>query len=312
MWLYLGVVSAFFLGMYDISRKYALRDNAVLPVLFFSTVFSALAAAAVVILSKLYPAQMIRTSFYVHSVCWGGHLHLLAKSAIISAAWVLSYSALKHLPLSIVSPISASGPVWVLIAGALLFHERPNTMQYLGFGLMMLSYYVFSVIGSKEGIAFYNNRWVIFTFLALLLGTFSAIYDKFLIQTLGYSAVTVQVWFLIYLVPFLGLALFLSRYPERGQYALFEWRWSILSIGAFLIVSDFIYFRALTDRESLIGILSTLRASYVVVSFIAGGLLFGEVRISSKAFALAGVLAGVCLILLSKTAAFVSMMSLHR
>jgi transporter family protein len=312
MWIYLGLLSALFLGMYDVSRKQALRDNAVLPVLFLSTVFSASVAAALVILSKLYPSQMIQTGLYVPAVCFTGHMHLLAKSAIISASWVLSFSALKHLPLSIISPIGASGPVWTLIAAILLFHEQPNTMQYLGFGLMVLSYYFFSVIGSREGIVFYNNKWVIFTFLSLLLGTLSALYDKFLIQTLGYSAVTVQMWFIIYLVPLLGLVSLLCWYPARWRHTPFEWRWSILCIGFFLIIADFIYFNALTDRESLIGILSALRASCVVVSFTAAGLLFREVRISSKAFALAGVLGGVCLILLSKIAPFVSLMSLHR
>jgi transporter family protein len=308
----LGLLSALFLGMYDVSRKHAVRDNAVLLVLFCSTVFATLLIVALIILSKFFPTWVIQTGLCVHSVCLAGHMHMLAKSAIVAAAWVLAYSAMKHLPLSVVSPIGASGPVLTLIAAMLLFHERPNTMQFVGFGMMVLSYYVFSIIGNKEGIVFYSNKWVIFAFLSLMLGALSAIYDKFLIQTLGYSPVTVQVWCMIYLVPMLGLVLFLSHYPLRVQHTPFEWRWSILYIGVFLIIADFIYFRALADKESLIGILSTLRASCVVVSFIAAGLLFSEVRISSKAFALAGVLGGVCLILLSKTAPFVGLMSLHR
>jgi len=217
MWIYFGLLSALFLGMYDVSRKHAVENNAVLPVLFLSSVFAALVAAAIVVFSKLYPAEMVSMNLYVPALCWVGHLQLLAKSAIISAAWVLAYYALKHLPLSLASPISASGPVWTLIAAMLIFHERPNTLQYIGFGLIVLSYCVFSLIGSKEGIAFYSNKWVIFTFLATLMGAFSAIYDKFLIQTLGYSPVTVQMWFIIYLVPLLGLTLLASLYPAKAS-----------------------------------------------------------------------------------------------
>ena len=33
-WIVASLVSAFFLGCYDLSTKHAVRDNAVLPVLF--------------------------------------------------------------------------------------------------------------------------------------------------------------------------------------------------------------------------------------------------------------------------------------
>ena len=42
MWFVLGLLSAFFLGCYDISKKVSLRDNAVVPVLFSSVACSAL------------------------------------------------------------------------------------------------------------------------------------------------------------------------------------------------------------------------------------------------------------------------------
>ena len=42
MWLLLAFVSATLLGFYDTSKKAALKDNAVLPVLFLNTLFSTL------------------------------------------------------------------------------------------------------------------------------------------------------------------------------------------------------------------------------------------------------------------------------
>ena len=40
MWIWLGLVSMFFLGVYDVCKKHALRENAVLPVLFLSNLAS--------------------------------------------------------------------------------------------------------------------------------------------------------------------------------------------------------------------------------------------------------------------------------
>ena len=42
MWLLLSFVSATMLGFYDTSKKAALKDNAVLPVLLLNTMFSTL------------------------------------------------------------------------------------------------------------------------------------------------------------------------------------------------------------------------------------------------------------------------------
>ena len=300
MWIYLGIFSAIFLGMYDVSRKHALRQNAVLPVLFLSTVFAASLVLPLILLSRYLPELLSNSNFYVPPLSATGHLHIFAKAVIVSASWILGYFALKNLPISIASPIGASGLVWTLIGAVILFHEQPTVLQYLGLGLMVVSYYGFSVLGSKEGIIFYNNKWVAFILLAALLGAASAMYDKFLIQTAGFPPIVVQVWFSIYLVPVLGLVVLLSMLAGRKKYTQFAWRWSIPAIGGFLLIADFFYFKALSYHGSLIAAISTLRASGIVVSFLVGGLLFRELQLSSKAMALAGTLAGICLMLLSK------------
>ena len=300
MWVYLGIVSAIFLGMYDVSRKHALRQNAVLPVLFLSTVFGALFVLPLVLLSRLTPAAVSSHAFYVPSLPWVGHLHVLGKAMIVSLAWTLSYLALKNLPISIVSPVSAIGPVWTLLGAVIMFHEHPTALQYAGFGVMVLSYWWFSLIGGREGILFYNNRWIAFAILATMLGAASAMYDKLLIQRLAYPPMAVQAWFSLYIVPVLGAFVLFFWWPGRKRYTPFTWRWSILTIGLMLLAADFLYYRALTYQGSLIAMLSSLRCAYIVISLFVGGLLFKECRISSKLTAVAGILVGVFLILLSK------------
>jgi transporter family protein len=300
MWLYLGVFSALFLGLYDISKKHSLQKNAVLPVLLYSTISAAVLFVPVIIASALRPEYMTKIGLYIPSATLSGHLHLFIKSAIVFLAWMFSYSALKNLPISIATPIGASGPLWVLLGAIFFFHEKPTTLQYSGLITMVVSYYLFSIIGSKEGIRFHTDKWVIFMLLATLIGTCSALYDKYLIQTLGYSPLTVQAWFFVYLVVLLAPAMVISRMRQGKNIVPFVWRWSIPLIGIFLIIADFAYFRALTYQGSLIAMLSTLRCSCVVVSFLGGAILFKEMRIRHKAFALCGVLAGVILILIAK------------
>jgi len=300
MWLYLGVFSALFLGLYDISKKHSLQKNAVLPVLFYSSICATVLIVLAIILSKLSPEYMTRIGLYIPSAPLKDHLYLFIKSAIAFSAWMLSFSALKNLPISIATPIGTSGPLWTLLGAMFIFHEHPTTMQFIGLGTMLASYYLFSIIGSKEGIRFTRDKWVWFIILATLIGTCSSLYDKYLIQTRGFSPLLVQAWFFIYLVVLLIPAILISRLKQGKNYAPFVWRWSVPLIGLFLIGADFTYFKALTYQGSLVAILSTLRHSCIVVSFLGGAILFKEMRITHKAFALCGVLAGVFLILSSK------------
>ncbi len=296
MWLYLGVFSALFLGFYDISKKHSLRQNAVLPVLLYSCLTATVIFIPFIVLSYTHPNLMSARGLYIPPVTtFSGHWHLFLKSLIVYIAWILSYTALKHLPISIATPIGASAPVWTLLGAVLIFHEHPNTLQYIGLTLMIASYYLYSIIGSEEGIKFTGNKWVAFIFIATLVGTLSGLYDKHLIQTLKIHPLTVQAWFFVYLVVLFTPTMLLSRF--YGTKIPFVWRWSIPFIGIFLIVADFAYFKALTYQGSLIAMLATLRCSCVVISFLGGILLFKELRPAYKAVALTGVIAGVFLIL---------------
>jgi transporter family protein len=280
MWLYLGVISAIFLGLYDVGRKHALKDNAVLPVLFSSIVCSAIVAVATVILSRAVPDYMLKCGLFIPVESWTAHLHTFNKAVIISAAWVLSNFALKNLPISTASLANAASVVWVLAGGMILFHEHITVIQFIGFGVIVASYYCLSIIGNREKIILIKNKWILFILLATLLGAASAMYDKYLLQNLGYSPLFVQGWFLIYLVPIMGMVVAVFWYPVRQRHTAFVWRWSIPIIAMLLIFSDILYFRALNCTGSLISILSAVRSSYIAVSFLCGGFLLSELYLS--------------------------------
>ena len=53
MWLLLAFLSAALLGFYDAFKKQAIKDNAVLPVLFLNTVFSSLIFLPFILVSVL-------------------------------------------------------------------------------------------------------------------------------------------------------------------------------------------------------------------------------------------------------------------
>jgi drug/metabolite transporter (DMT)-like permease len=299
MWMWLGLISMFFLGVYDLCKKHALRDNAVLPVLFLANMVAVQLAWPLLLGSAVVPGAMASAGLLVEPMTPAGHRLLLIKSFIVSTSWVLAYFAMKHLPISIVSPIRASGPVWTMIGAVVLFHEAPGALQWAGMALVFAGYFGFSLLGREEGIHFHRSKWILFIFAATLIGTVSTLYDKWLLQRLGYTPVQVQVWYTLYLGLIFTVYFMALWWPQRTRSTPFVWRWSIPLIGSLLFIADFVYFVAVADPDALIIILSILRRCSVVVSFSAGAFLFREVNKRKKAWVLSGILIGVLLILLS-------------
>ncbi len=292
MWLSLAFLSAFLLGVYDIFKKKSLNDNAVIPVLFLNTCFCALLFLPCIVLSYAFPEQMHDSLFFVPSSTLREHFFILGKSALVLSSWLCAYFATKHLPLTITGPIKASQPILTLLGALLIFGEQLNLYQWIGVLLAITSFVLLSISGKKEGIHFKSNRWILFIVLATFTGAASGLYDKYLLSH-GFNRMTVQVWYAYYQMAMMGIILLTLWYPRRRQTTPFVWRPEIFFISLFLVCADFVYFYALSYPDSMISIVSMVRRSSVVVSFMGGALLFKEKNIRHKSFDLVLVLLGM-------------------
>jgi drug/metabolite transporter (DMT)-like permease len=292
-WIPATLLSALFLGVYELCTKHAVQDNAVVPVLFFSTMTGAAVWLALMLLHALHP-RALPASLVTSPLTVTQHLQMILKSGIVAASWMFTYFGLKHLPLSFGSPIRATAPLWTLIGAVLVLGERPSALETTGILITLASFVWLSLAGAREGIHFHRNKWVTCLVIGTLLGAISSLYDKYLLGRAGYSAQTVQAWFLIYLMLFfLPLAVgWKRRWWERNR---FQWRWSIPCIALSLLVADYLYFSALRHPDALVSIVMCLRRGSALVGFTGGLLLFGERHGLRKLPAVIGILFGISL-----------------
>ena len=289
MWLAFAFLSAALLGFYDVCKKHSLRNNAVIPILFLNTLFCSL----------IFLPLALQTPFGG----WEVQRYILLKSCIVLSSWLLGYIGIKHLPITIVGPINATRPVMVLVGALIIFGERLNLLQWLGVLLAILSFFLLSRSGKKEGIDFSHNRWILCTVGAAILGAISGLYDKYLMATdggLGLPRLTVQCWYNFYQTVMMGAMLLLLWWLKRKDGTPFKWRWSILFISIFLSLADYVYFYSLSLDGALISVVSMVRRSSVLVSFMLGALLFHEKNLRSKAIDLALVLLSMMLLWLGQ------------
>ena len=295
MWLGFALVSALFLGLYDVSKKQSLKDNAVIPVLWFNTLFCSLLMLPFTLLS--WKTGVLDGSiFYVPTEGWELHRLLMLKAFIVLGSWIFGYFGMKHLPITLFGPINATRPIIVLLGGLLLFGERLNIYQWIGVIIAVISFYMLSVSGKKEGITFYRNKWVFCVIMATLLGAVSALLDKFLLGR--FNNMFVQAWSNFYQLALMTVILFTLWWPTRKKTTPFQWKWPIVFIAVFLTLADYAYFVSLAQSASMVSIVSMIRRSSVIVSFLCGALLFREKNLKSKVIDLLLVLLGLFFLLI--------------
>ena len=297
MWLILAFLSAAFLGIYDSLKKKALKDNAVIPILFLNTLFSSLIFLPFIVLSASTEV-LDGTIFHVASGGWEVHKYIVLKALIVLSSWVLGYFGMKHLPLTIVGPINATRPVMVLVGALLFFGEQLNVWQWIGVTLAVLSFLLLSRSGKKEGIDFKHDHWIYMIVGAAVMGAISGLYDKYLMAPeseggVGLDRMIVQSWYNIYQCFMLLVMLMLLWWPKHKETTPFHWDWAIIGVSIFLSTADFMYFYALSIPAAMISIVSMVRRGSVIVSFLCGAVLFREKNLKSKAIDLALVLLGM-------------------
>ena len=300
MWMYLGLLAALFLGLHSLCKKHAVQGNEVFPVLLGTVSSGFLFVAAFYLISIFYPEYASENGYNFQDLSWKLHGYIFIKSAIMAASWVLAYQALKHLPITIVTPIRSAGPFFTFIGAIVIYKESPNLYQWIGFFLIIFSVILYSRIGKKEGINFKRNKWIFAIIGATFLGASSGLYDKFLIQSLSLNPQTLQFWFCLYTILILLVILAITWFPFAEKRKAFKFRWSIIAVGLLLQAADYFYFKALQDPDALIMLLSAIKRSQLIIAVVVGGLVFKEKNKRKKLVPLIGILIGVFLIMYSK------------
>ena len=296
MWILFAFLSAALLGVYDVFKKISLSDNAVIPVLFLNVVFCCIIFLPLMVLSFAAPELTAGTIFHMPPLTLRQHALLLLKAAIVLSSWMTAYYALKHLPITIASPIKATQPILTLVGALVVFGERLNLYQWIGVAIAIVSFFMLSQSSKREGVNFAHNRWVWLMVCSIVMGTVSGLYDKWIMTQI--DRMNTQVWYNYYQLLIMCVVLLAVWYPKRRKTTPFRWSWAIPLISVFLTAADFFYYFALADGASMIAIVSLVRRSSVAVSFTLGALYFKERNLRAKAIDLLLVLLGMLFIFL--------------
>ena len=278
MWLWLTVCSALLLGIYDVFKKQALKRNGVYWILVGSTGLTTL---------FLSP--------FLSAISLHDHLCILIKAVLVSASWVSGLIAMKHLPLTTVSTIKASRPMFVVIFSIILFGERLSPLQWLGVAIEMAALFLSSRSKRHETDKANSAKGMVAMVVSVLSGAASALYDKHIIS--GFEPLALQSWTNLYITALLALILLIQYLADKEHFQGFAWDWRILIIAVLITAADAAYFFAIKDPDAMLSVISIIRRCSVLVTFLGGALILKEGQIRDKALDMVLMMAGVGLLL---------------
>lgn len=284
MWIVFGIMAGLILGLYDFWTKKAMTGNNIFSVVFWSSLFGALAWAIYFVPG----IEVFKEGPKIEATSWVEQAIILPKTIAMTLSWLFAYYAVRELPMSFSGAVRASGPIVTFIGAAAVFGETLSAVQMTAVLTSILAYYFLSGAGKIEGIRFFRNKAVYMMLIATILSAITTVYDKYMVSNINLSIYSIQAYSAIHrcIISFIIL-LIVSR--REKAWLPSTWTIYIPLVGLSWVGAEAVHFLALTDPAASVTYLSVFRRMSLVVGFILSVLLLGESQVFRKS---------ICIILL--------------
>lgn len=292
MWILLVLAYGLIKGAREIVKKKALKKNGVIEVLFFYTLLSFFMVAPEAGKSLFHPPAQLP---------W-----IAVKSFIIFCAWILSFKAIKKMPISFYGVLDLSRVLFATLLGVVVLNEKMGVFQIIGLvlvsaGLLLLPFQSkFSLLGKKDGKTAEKekvSRWyILIAVLSCMLNSLSGLLDKILMKDGTLESGELQFWYMLFLVIFY-LGYVVVRRVEISWKSLLknQWVW-ILSI--LFVLADRALFVANASPDSKVTVMTLIKQSGCLVTILGGKFVFKEKNITYKLVCATIIVVGIVIAVL--------------
>lgn len=280
MWMWLVLLYGLIKGAREIVKKKSLQYSSVAEVLFFYTLFAFL---------MVLPDCKNAMGISVHMLGW-----IFLKSLIIFCAWILSFKAIKKMPISLYGVLDLSRVLFATLLGSVVLNEVMSTNQIIGLilvamGLLLLKVHIPLKKTDKDEKDKVKPIIVIFSLLSCMLNALSGLLDKILMRNLNSSQL--QFFYMLFLVLLYGLYMWIGKEEVILKKAVKNpWIWLLALL---FVIADRALFLANADPESKITIMTLIKQSGCVVTLAAGKWIYHEKHVLHRALCTVLVVVGI-------------------
>lgn len=311
-WIWLVLLYGVIKGVREIVKKKSMEKNTVLEVLFVYTLLSFL--------------MVVPGAPKAGGVEGRTMLFIALKSFVIFVAWILSFKAIKRMPISLYGLLDLSRVIFSTLMGVIVLGEVMSFWQVAGLtlvcmGLLLYRYRTGQTHGGEKKRNKTDRRAavkgevtgadrnaaangepaervetgiVLFALLSCLLNGVSGTMDKLLMKSV--TSTQLQFWYMLFLLLFYALYIIVTKEKIKLLTALKNyWIW-ILSI--LFVIGDKALFIANQSPDSRVTIMTLLKQAGCIVTILAGKFIFKEKNIGYKLFCAGVIITGIVLAVL--------------
>jgi len=251
-----------------------MERNSVMEVLFFYTLFSFIIVAFDFRNAMGVPPQYLP---------W-----IALKSMVLFGAWMLSFIAVKKLPLSLYGVLDLSRVLFATLLAVVVLGETMNLQQIIGLVLVCAGLLLLKFRPGDPGEAV-SPVLIAVALFSCLLNACSGLLDKVLMSDI--SASQLQFWYLLFLVLFYLIFILCTRTKIDVKSTLKN-PWIYL-MSVLIVIADRCLFIANSYPDSKITIMTLLKQSGAIVAIIAGRFIFKEKNTIHKLICALVIIAGI-------------------
>jgi len=282
MYIFIVLVSALFLGTYEVLKKVSLKKSSVLEVLFFYCL-------SAFVFSMIF----IKCAFSMSLI---DILFILMKSGVVVINWYLVLKCMKKLDVAIVVSFSLVNTILVVFGSSLIFKEEITWIHFLSLLFIGCGVFLISLLDEKsnEDKEKKNHyEYLLLLILASCLGAVSSLLDKYMLTTRNMESNGILVWFLFFNSLIYGIIYFVKN--KKVEWRKLKDNYFVVLTGAAIAIADITYYFSITLDGAQLSLISILRKCSVVVATIFASLFLKEKNLLKKLGILLIMLVGVSL-----------------
>ncbi len=293
MWIWLVLLYGLLKGCREICKKKALLTSSAIEVLLIYTCVSFL-----LVVPDAKNAMGMEPRFF---------LFVAIKSFVIFLAWIMSFIAIRNLPLSMYGVLDLSRVLFSTLLGVVILGETMTVLHTFGLilvcsGLLLLKVRLkmpqtqpAAEAQLPDNLRNIQKRYsagiITVALISCMLNSVSGLMDKLLTRHITSSQL--QFWYMLFLSLLYILYAFLMREKISVKRALTnKWIW-LLSI--MFVIADRALFIANADPTSEVTVMTLLKQAGAVVTILAGKFLFKEKNVGHKLICAAIIIVGIML-----------------
>lgn len=287
MWLPVGLFTAFIDSLLAPINKHQVKTLHPINLLFVNQIFSVTFMLIAVMSLGGFP--QVTSKFFLFMFC---------ASVLDVIAFSCSYWAIRHAPISLLSPLGSFTPVFATLFGFLFLHEIPTPLKLIGILTIVCGMYLLNISQFKEGLfkpiqKLFSHPGVRLYFVQVILFGITPIFQKQAIfemtPTMPLFASFIGNLFVTIYLSFYGIRKIKhEKQPiKKGLkfFVLFGIINTIAQIGAYYVFAT-----------TYVGYATALFSLASLFTILLGGMLFKESNIKERLLGAGVMIIGVILL----------------